>query len=405
MEQRRVTRKTTRESGGQLPDFPTTISASEALEYSIGNWTKVRKIQDQCNSDQKISIGKTQIFKLGDLPDELILKMFSYLSVKDLMNCGQVSERIRAISHDETLWQKVNLYRLKVSTEFLQMILNNGCKHLSLKRSDLVGNLCHGNTSQLKYLDLDNCSDLGCRSYPGVKVQEDLLASCYSLEILSLAHQPITSEIVRNICYQNGKTLQILDLCGSDVFSRGQFNVDVMKQIICNCTELRELDLSFVPIPPDTLDFLAKNLTPKIKRLNLYYQRDLKDEHVNALVRRCNKITDLNLDGTTISKVSLMSIIGNLKHTLEKLRLPGWQNIHHKSLIQLRSLARLRILDCDLTCDCCGFKSLRKQLPHVSITNSRDGRVKELQHHFIGAIAEFSHPHCRCLKCLERNRF
>ena len=399
MEQRRVTRKTTRELGGRPPDFPTTISA---LEYSIGNRKKVRKIQDQCNSDQKISIGKTQTFELGDLPDEVILKMFSYLSLKDLMNCGQVSERIRAISHDETLWQKVNLYRLKVSTEFLQMILNNGCTHLSLKQTELAGNFCLGNTSQLKYLDLDNCTDKGRRSYPGVKVQEDLLASCYSLEILSLAHQPLTSEIVRNICHQNGKTLQILDLCGSDVFSRCEFNVEAMKQIIHNCTELREVDLSFIPIPPDTLDYLAKNLTPKIKRLNLYYQRELTDEHVNALVSRCNKITDLNLDGTTISKVALMSIIGNLKHTLEKLRLPGWQNIHHKSLIQLKSFARLRILDCDLTCGCCDFKSLRKQLPHVSITNSR---VKELQHHFIGAIAEFSHPHCKCLKCLERNKF
>ena len=384
------------------------VTRKSTLESEFQPCKKVPKLLDPYNSDEAIITEKTQTFELGNLPDEVILQMFSYLSVKDLMNCGQVSERIRSISHDETLWQKVNLYRLKVSTEFLHMILNNGCKHLSLKRTDLVGNLCLGNTFQLKYLDLDNCTDIGIkgyRSYPCVKVQEDLLASCYSLEILSLAHQPLTSEIVRNICYQNGKTLQILDLCGSDVFSRVQFNVEAMKQIIYNCTELRELDLSFIPIPTDGLDYLAKTLTPKIKILNLYYQRDLTDEHVNVLVRRCNKITDLNLDGTTISKVALMSIIGNLKHTLEKLRLPGWQNIHHKSLIQLRSLARLRILDCDLTCDCCGFKSLRKQLPHVSITNSREWRVKELEHHFIGAIAEFSHPHCRCLKCLERNKF
>ena len=140
-----------------------------------------------------------------------------------------------------------------------------------------------------------------------------------------------------------------------------------MKQIIYNCTELRELDLSFIPIPTDVLDYLANNLTPKIKKLNLYYQRDLTDEHVNALVRRCNKITDLNLDGTTISKVALMSIIGNLKLTLEKLKLPGWQDIHYVNLIQLKSFSRLRRLDCILHCNCCDFKSLKKQLPHVSI--------------------------------------
>mgnify|MGYP001274082849 CR=1 FL=1 len=180
---------------------------------------------------------------------------------------------------------------------------------------------------------------------------------------------------------------------------------DSIKLIVRNCTELREVDFSFREFPQDVLDYLANNLTPKIKKLNLYYQQELTDEHVKALVIRCNKITDLNLSGTKISKVALMSIIGNLKLTLEKLRLPESQDIHITSLSQLKSFSRLRILDCDLTCDCCGFKSLRKQLPHVSITNSREWRVKELEHHFIGAIAEFSHPHCRCLKCLERNKF
>ena len=43
-----------------------------------------------------------------DLPDELVLKILSYLScfkiTKDLINCGQVSKRIRKISRDGTLW-------------------------------------------------------------------------------------------------------------------------------------------------------------------------------------------------------------------------------------------------------------------------------------------------------------
>ena len=390
MEQRRVTRKSTRESGIQPPDFPT---KTLALEYSFGNRKRVRKI----------NIGKTQTFELGDLPDEVILNILSYLSMKELMNCGQVSKRIRAISHDEALWRKVNLQGLKVSTDFLEMILNNGCKHLSLKQTKLVGNLCLSNKSQLKYLDLDNCKadrQSNAGSYFGYELFEKLLASCYSLEALSLAQKPLTSEIVKNLCYQNGKTLRILNLTNSDCYH----SEDSIKLIVRNCTELREVDFSFREFPQDVLDYLANNLTPKIKKLNLYYQRELTDEHVKALVIRCNKITDLNLSGTKISKVALMSIIGNLKLTLEKLRLPESQDIHITSLSQLKSFSRLRILDCDLTCHCChwDFESLRKQLPHVSIINPR---VEVLPHHFIGAIDEFAHPHCHCQKCLKRKIF
>jgi hypothetical protein len=50
------------------------------------------------------------ILQLENLPSELILKVLSFLETIDLICCGQLSKRIRAISHDESLWQKMNLY-------------------------------------------------------------------------------------------------------------------------------------------------------------------------------------------------------------------------------------------------------------------------------------------------------
>ena len=47
--------------------------------------------------------------QLDDLPAEIILKVLSYLESKVIFLCGQVSKRIRAISHDESLWEKINL--------------------------------------------------------------------------------------------------------------------------------------------------------------------------------------------------------------------------------------------------------------------------------------------------------
>ena len=384
MEERCVTRKSTREPGVHPPDFPTT---TVALEYSIENRKKVQNVPDQYNPDRKIVIRKTQTFELEYLPDEVILQMLCYLSMKELLNCGQVSKRIRAISHDETLWQKVNLHRQRVPTDYLETILNNGCKHLTLKQANLVGNLCIRKPSQLKYLDLDDCD------YNNVKVIEELLASCYSLEKLSLSELTLTSKIVKSMCYQNGQTLQIINLCNCD-----GLNLESMKHIVDNCRELREIDFSAnygkntyeSMIPEDAFDYLANNLTPKIEKLNLFSQWNLEDKHVKALVSRCNKITELNLYGTLVSKDALMSIIGNLKLTLEKLEI---ENVHYANLIQLKSFSRLRILRCKLNCDCCDYESLRQQLPHISINPSFEERAR---------IAEFR---CQCMTCLEHNKF
>ena len=75
-----------------------------------------------------------------NLPDEIILKVLGHLKVKDLLNCGQLSKRIRAVSHDKSLYQKINLDGKKVRTTFLEkIIMHKGCKDLSLSGAQLVG--------------------------------------------------------------------------------------------------------------------------------------------------------------------------------------------------------------------------------------------------------------------------
>ena len=75
-----------------------------------------------------------------NLPDEIILKVLGHLKVKDLLSCGQLSKRIRAISHDKSLYQKINLDGKKVWTTFLEkIIIYKGCKDLSLSGAQLVG--------------------------------------------------------------------------------------------------------------------------------------------------------------------------------------------------------------------------------------------------------------------------
>ena len=85
-----------------------------------------------------VQTNETLISKLSkmsnfqDLPDELILEILSYSDKNILIRCGQVSRRIRKISHDDSLWVTASLEKKIVKTELLEMISAKGCKILNI---------------------------------------------------------------------------------------------------------------------------------------------------------------------------------------------------------------------------------------------------------------------------------
>ena len=46
---------------------------------------------------------------IEDLPNEIILKILSYLEIKDLYRCMAVNKRMRAIANDKSLWKRIHL--------------------------------------------------------------------------------------------------------------------------------------------------------------------------------------------------------------------------------------------------------------------------------------------------------
>ena len=113
------------------------------FQKSKGNLKQLNIIQ----KEQKVL--STLQFK--DLPNEVIYHVFRYLKIVDLLKCGQVSKRLRAISID--LWpKKLNLCYKKVPVVFLQRLLESGCKYLSLSEAILERTLNLPKASKLKYL-------------------------------------------------------------------------------------------------------------------------------------------------------------------------------------------------------------------------------------------------------------
>ena len=178
-----------------------------------------------------------------DLPDELILKVFSYTETVDLLKCGQVSKKIRTISNDNSLFQTVNLSNKYLKCDLLATVLNKGCKSLNLSDSSILGNLSLIQNSQLRELDLSNCRATTYYSTSGVL--EELVKSCDSLQKLSLIGLKLTPKMVSSVC-KNSQTLQVLFV---DYSKHEEY---WHKKIIKICREMKLLlfgDSSNLPFP------------------------------------------------------------------------------------------------------------------------------------------------------------
>ena len=289
---------------------------------------------------------------IQDLPDEITLKIIYFLNIKDLVKFGCVSKRMRRIRNDQSLWQKINLskcsseqrgYYIDIPTDLVKMVLENGCKYLSLRYMKLgpasmgsEGDLLLDGSSSLIYLDLENCE-------ANLKTFEEILASCHSLQKLSMSSKGqinfLTSNMIRSIGYQNGHALQTLNLS----YCVG-LDLESIQKITKHCVELKNIAIFSTHLSKDSINFLVTNLTPNVEKIDLGCVSYLKDEHLKALVVRCNKLSVLNLQHTLITNNSLNHIAENLQQTLEKLDVYSCYGITYDKLNILKSMPKLKEL-------------------------------------------------------------
>jgi F-box and leucine-rich repeat protein 1 (S-phase kinase-associated protein 2) len=316
--------------------------------------------------------------QLETLPNEVIIHVFRFLEIVDLLKCEQVSKRFKDLSNNEYLWpKKFNLCFKKVPSRFLQKLLENGCKYLSLSCTILEGTLNLPKVSRLKYLNLYAFEMKSNREN-----SEKILEASSFLEKLSLSETHISSKLISIFSLQNGKTLKVLDLSQS-TFCRNENNCintslgrmdnsscisDLpIKQIVENCTELKELNLSSTWLCETSVDILVSNLTSKIEKLDLFDIHCLRDQHIKTLVIRCNNITELNFGGRTlITRQSLDFVIEHLKSTLVKLNLLFCNvELASSDIFKLKSMEKLKLI-------CCFSYSsvsqwLKEMLPNIQI--------------------------------------
>ena len=294
---------------------------------------------------------KLSFCQLDELPDEVILKIVGFLDLKELLLCGQVSKRLQAIANDESLWLKLNMRAREIPYDFIEKAIGNGCQYLSLPNCDIIYDIGCGDivdftgksSFNLKYLNLSD--ELQTETSVNNTTGLELIQNCSSLQKLSVARMFLDMNNFQHIC-KSGQTLEVLDLGTLDYDLCDEMKATKSFQdLFSNCAHLTELYISENHMIDPHIQALVDNLTPTILKVSLSWQKDLQDEHVKKLVKRCNKITHLDFRETSITNDSVHSIIEQLNTTLEGLNV--FQTfVDFATLLELRSMPALKTLIC-----------------------------------------------------------
>ena len=202
-----------------------------------------------------------------------------------------------------------------------------------------------------------------------------LLHSCTVLETLELSCVSFTSKPPR-FC----KTLNILRLSDCKGFFQsfrdGQprpLELRFIQQISDQCLELEELSLYKTFLSEDSIDYLVKNITPKVSKLSLctsHWDTKVFDKQIEVLVNRCNNLTELSLTGPGFTNDSVNFIIKNLHSTLLKLCLIK-TSVSLMKLCELKAMKKLTVLDfysmAPVKVNIVELETFRRINPHIQL--------------------------------------
>ena len=234
--------------------------------------------------------------KLDDLPDEIQLKIFNHLDIKDLIRCGQVSKRTRRICRDVSEWHKINLSKKIVPAEFVKYILDNGCQYLNLSSAKIKGTLTlYQKTYVMKYLNLADCN-------ADSSVIKEIIASCHSIQKLSLRKLEVFNDASRNILkYVNPQGLQTLDLTSVNGLDLQYLQELLKSKTLTEISLLSNKDLSE---SQDLVEYIVNNLPSNMRKISFGGLNCITDEHITIMKQ--------NNENLTINQLEFRGCLGKM---------------------------------------------------------------------------------------------
>jgi hypothetical protein len=169
-----------------------------------------------------------------DMPDEIVLQIFTHLEFYDNASSSQVCKRWKLLSEDPSLWQKINLSGRQVPAKFIEKALRHGCQYLGLIGTE-IENVPDQNSfsvkNQLKYLSI-SCDEEHIHHEVLMKNSTQLL------EKLSIDCDRESGFYLQPKIIQNNQTLTVLRIS-----EHKSLTFRTVKLIFTNCLELTEVSL------------------------------------------------------------------------------------------------------------------------------------------------------------------
>uniref|UniRef100_A0A5K3F8G3 F-box domain-containing protein n=1 Tax=Mesocestoides corti TaxID=53468 RepID=A0A5K3F8G3_MESCO len=225
--------------------------------------------------------GVTSNLRITKLPEKLLLRIFSFLTHRELCTIARVSKQWRRLAYDESQWRAINLRPdhggLSVPTveDFLNLInqrSGEGLRYLELS-SDLItipvleelGNKC----TNLRYLTLDFSNAMQLHDFNDLMAFPGLL----SYLCICLSDVIFMEGLMRKI-YPCLSSLEVLHLIGT--FERAAEEEEEIYEVV-NISKIRAH-------------------TPNLRVINLYGISFVDDSHVELLATNCLQLECIALN-------------------------------------------------------------------------------------------------------------
>ncbi|XP_063068275.1 S-phase kinase-associated protein 2 [Engraulis encrasicolus] len=293
------------------------------------------------------------------LPDELLLRILSCLSLKDLLRTSRVCKRWHQLSFDESLWHSVDLEAKVRLGNAVGQALSAGAQRLRCPHTSIgEPHFSHKETLRVQHLDLS-----GCIVPP--EIIHDITSRCTKLQNLSLEGLTLSDGIIQSLA-QNPQLVR-LNLSGCSGFSPNP-----LAEMLKSCTRLNELNISWCDFTRDHVRVVVNNVTPTITQLNLSgYRQNTYFDDIRCLVVRCPNLVSLDLSDSVLLTVDTFPLLQQLS-SLRALGLSRCYQILPAALLYFEQFSRLETLEVfGLLPDPNDLSGLVKELPHLRINTQR----------------------------------
>ncbi|XP_042365174.1 S-phase kinase-associated protein 2 isoform X2 [Plectropomus leopardus] len=289
------------------------------------------------------------------LPDELLLRIFSYIPLQDLLRMSVVCKRWHRLAFDESLWHSVDLEGLTHMGPALQQVLKLGVRMLRCPRS-FVEEPHFTGTEPLQITMMDLSSSIIPTS-----ALESIISRCRLLEYLSLEGLQLSDAVISSLS-QNPNLLQL------NLSSCSGFSAPALADMLKSCTRIEQLNISWCDFNNDHVQSVVNNVSSRVTHINLSgYRENLMLDDVKVLVTRCPHIQTLDLSDSTLLMADSFPVLRQLEG-LVHLSLSRCYHIHLAALTDLgQTFPMLSVLDVFGIVNGSHLSSLKKEMPRISI--------------------------------------